>query len=262
MENPKKTKKSELSAVKDPIVFLVKIPNYMEEAFSKGPPGEEIGKLKIYLDKTKKPVFTFNKENQIENSPNEHEFIQDNLTDANMFVLSEEKIPTPDVRTQPAPATGGALAIKGKVTKRCAMKPVMNENYMKWKRGKFEQENTPDMQIIQIDAVVQNFRPRANNDINNKKSKNDEGKNFRADKEQVTEQLFSIFQKHQYYKLPDLVKLTKQPVGYLKEILKEICDFNLSGLHKGTYELKSQYRYYKNWVSRICTRSFVYVNSS
>ena len=245
MEKPKESK-NRLNATKAPAAFLVKLPTYMEEAFFNGPPGQEIGKLKFYLDKSKKPVFTFNKEYQKENNPNEHEFIEDPLTDAKMFIFSEEKIPSSSTHNQPAPITGGDLAIEGKVLKRCAMKPVMNDNYLRWKRRKFEKENIPEKQVIQIDNVVQNFKPRTNTDFNNRKLKKEEGKNFRADKDQVLEQLFSIFQKHQYYKLQDLVSLTKQPVGYLKDILKEICNANISGVHKGTYELKSQFRHYKN----------------
>ena len=58
------------------------------------------------------------------------------------------------------------------------------------------------------------------------------------DKDLIKEQLFSIFQKHQYYNLHDLIKLT---IGYLKEILKEICMSKSAGVHRETYELKLEY---------------------
>ncbi|KAF7486514.1 Hypothetical predicted protein [Marmota monax] len=41
------------------------------------------------------------------------------------------------------------------------------------------------------------------------------------DKQHVLVMLFSVFEKHQYYNLKDLVDITKPPVGYLKDILKE-----------------------------------------
>ena len=37
--------------------------------------------------------------------------------------------------------------------------------------------------------------------------------------------------------------ITKQPVLYLKEILKEIGIQNVKGIHKDTWELKPEYRH-------------------
>ncbi|OWJ99310.1 hypothetical protein Celaphus_00009884, partial [Cervus elaphus hippelaphus] len=63
------------------------------------------------------------------------------------------------------------------------------------------------------------------------KSRKDQGK------------LVSAFEKHQYYNRKDLVDITKQPVLYLKEILKEIGIQNVKGIHKNTWELKPEYRH-------------------
>jgi len=41
------------------------------------------------------------------------------------------------------------------------------------------------------------------------------------------------------------VKGTKQPVAYLKEILNEVCHYNVKNPHKHMWELKSEYRHYK-----------------
>ena len=38
------------------------------------------------------------------------------------------------------------------------------------------------------------------------------GKRIRDDKDVVTNRLYEIFEKHQYYNIQDLVKLTNQPV--------------------------------------------------
>ena len=50
---------------------------------------------------------------------------------------------------------------------------------------------------------------------------------------------------YQYYKINDLVKATKQPVPYLKQILNEICDYNVKNPHRNMWELKAEYRHYK-----------------
>lgn len=57
--------------------------------------------------------------------------------------------------------------------------------------------------------------------------------------------LFAAFEKHQYYNIKDLVKITQQPIVYLKEILTEVCNYNLKNPHKNMWELKPEYRHYK-----------------
>ena len=72
-----------------------------------------------------------------------------------------------------------------------------------------------------------------------------EGKKLREDKEKVMEVLFGLFEKHQYYNIKDLVKETRQPVTHLKEVLKEVCVYNVKAPHKNMWELKPEYRHYK-----------------
>jgi len=42
--------------------------------------------------------------------------------------------------------------------------------------------------------------------------KKEEGKKTRLEKEQVQELLFAAFEKHQYYNVKDLVRITNQPI--------------------------------------------------
>lgn len=56
--------------------------------------------------------------------------------------------------------------------------------------------------------------------------------------------LFNAFEKHQYYNIKDLVTITNQPISYLKEILKEICEYSVKNPHKNTWHLKAEYRHY------------------
>lgn len=81
--------------------------------------------------------------------------------------------------------------------------------------------------------------------IEYRERKKAEGKKARDDKNAVMDMLFNAFEKHQYYNIKDLVKITKQPIGYLKEILKEVCDYNMKNPHKNMWELKKEYRHYK-----------------
>ncbi|CAF89231.1 unnamed protein product, partial [Tetraodon nigroviridis] len=75
------------------------------------------------------------------------------------------------------------------------------------------------------------------------KKKKSEGKMVRAERQAVLDMLFSAFEKHQHYNIKELVDITKQPVTYLKEILKEIGTYNNKGPHKSTWEVKPEYRH-------------------
>lgn len=56
--------------------------------------------------------------------------------------------------------------------------------------------------------------------------------------------LFNAFEKHQFYNIKDLVTLTNQPISYLKEILKEYCEYSVKNPHKNTWHLKPEFRHY------------------
>lgn len=48
--------------------------------------------------------------------------------------------------------------------------------------------------------------------IEYEEKKKAEGKKARDDKDAVMEMIFAAFEKHQYYNIKDLVKITRQPV--------------------------------------------------
>ncbi|XP_063088823.1 general transcription factor IIF subunit 2 isoform X2 [Cavia porcellus] len=140
------------------------------------------------------------------------------------------------------------LSLEGIVVQRAECRPAASENYMRLKRLQIEESSKPVRLSQQLDKVVTtNYKPVANHQYNieYERKKKEDGKRARADKQHVLDMLFSAFEKHQYYNLKDLVDITKQPVGYLKEILKEIGIQNVKGIHKNTWELKPEYRHYQ-----------------
>jgi transcription initiation factor TFIIF subunit beta len=133
----------------------------------------------------------------------------------------------------------------------------------------------PTRTVKQLDRIVQNYKPVSDHkhnvriilrsllafiprsifyystnlfifQIEYEEKKKAEGKKARDDKESVQEMLFSAFEKHQYYNIKDLVIITRQPIVYLKEILKDVCVYNLKNPHKNMWELKPEYRHYKD----------------
>ncbi|KAF5290776.1 hypothetical protein FQA39_LY14619 [Lamprigera yunnana] len=126
-------------------------------------------------------------------------------------------------------------------------RPYADNCYMKLKLESIRKASVPVRQVKHLDRIVQNYKPISDHKINIEytERKKAEGKKARDDKDAVLEMLFAAFEKHQYYNIKDLVKITKQPIIYLKEILNEVCNYNSKNPHKNMWELKPEYRHYK-----------------
>ncbi|XP_016089255.1 general transcription factor IIF subunit 2-like [Sinocyclocheilus grahami] len=189
-------------------VWLVKVPKYLSQQWAKASGRGEVGKLKIGKAQGKTAV---------------------------SFSLNEE-------------LTDYKLALEGMVVQRAECRPAVSESYMKLKKLQIEESTKPLRFSQKLEkAITTNYKPVSNHshNVEYEKRKKEEGKRARADKQKVLEMLFSAFEKHQYYNIRDLVDITKQPVIYLKEILREIGVYNSRGPHKSTWELKPEYRHYE-----------------
>uniref|UniRef100_A0A674I1F6 General transcription factor IIF subunit 2 n=1 Tax=Terrapene triunguis TaxID=2587831 RepID=A0A674I1F6_9SAUR len=200
-------------------MWLVKVPKYLSQQWTKASGRGEVGKLRIAKNQGRTEVsFTLNEDlasiNDIGgkpasvSAPREHPFLLQSVGGQTLTVFTE--------------SSAGKLQI--------------------------EESSKPVRLSQQLDkAVTTNYKPVANHQYNieYEKKKKEDGKRARADKQQVLDMLFSAFEKHQYYNIKDLVDITKQPVIYLKEILREIGIYNVKGTHKNTWELKPEYRHYQ-----------------
>ena len=105
----------------------------------------------------------------------------------------------------------------------------------------------PKRMLIQHDKhVTTSFKPFSihASALAHERAKKAEGKKMRDDKEKVQEIIFALFEKHQYYNIKDLMQETKQPIAYLKEILKEVCNYSVKPPNRNMWELKPEYRHY------------------
>lgn len=137
--------------------------------------------------------------------------------------------------------------MEGRIVQKLETRPLADSQYMKMKIERIKRTCEPMKKVKALDKVVTSFKPISDHkhNIEYGKRKKAEGKKARDDKEAVQNMLFNAFEKHQYYNIKDLVKITRQPIGYLKEILKEVCDYNMKNPHKNMWELKKEYRHYK-----------------
>uniref|UniRef100_A0A4W4FS97 General transcription factor IIF subunit 2 n=1 Tax=Electrophorus electricus TaxID=8005 RepID=A0A4W4FS97_ELEEL len=230
-------------------VWLVKVPKYLSQQWAKAIGRGEVGKLRIGKNQGKAEVsFTLNEElttidsigvkSSMVRAPREHPFTMQS-TPSGEGSLSYLTMAAVDC---------DKIALEGVVVQRAECRPAANENYMRLKRLQIEESSKPHRFSQQLEkAVTTNYKPVANhaNNVDYEKRKKEEGKRARADKQQVLDMLFSAFEKHQYYNIKDLVDITKQPVIYLKEILRDIGIYNVKGTHKNTWELRPEYRHYQ-----------------
>ncbi|KAK7161624.1 hypothetical protein R3I94_004340 [Phoxinus phoxinus] len=226
-------------------VWLVKVPKYLSHQWAKATGRGEVGKLRICKNQGKAEVsFTLNEElttidtigdkPSMVRAPREHPFTLQTVGGQTLAVFTEN--------------SSDKIALEGLVVQRAECRPAVSENYMRLKKLQMEELSKPLRFSQQLEkAVTTNYKPVANhaNNLDYERKKKEEGKRARADKHQVLDMLFSAFEKHQYYNIKDLVDITKQPVTYLKEILRDIGIYNVKGTHKNTWELKPEYRHYQ-----------------
>uniref|UniRef100_A0A3B3C945 General transcription factor IIF subunit 2 n=1 Tax=Oryzias melastigma TaxID=30732 RepID=A0A3B3C945_ORYME len=222
-------------------VWLVKVPKYLSQQWAKATGRGEVGKLRIRNQGKAEVSFTLNEEltiiegieDKTVSAPREHPFTMQSVGGQTLAVFTE--------------SSSDKIALEGVVVQRAECRPAVSESYMKLKRLQIEESSKPSRLSQQLAKPVTNYKPVSNHEYNREyeKKKKEEGKRARADKPQVLDMLFSAFEKHQYYNIKDLVDITKQPVIYLKEILRDIGIYNVKGTHKNTWELKPEYRHYQ-----------------
>uniref|UniRef100_A0A7E4VRZ2 General transcription factor IIF subunit 2 n=1 Tax=Panagrellus redivivus TaxID=6233 RepID=A0A7E4VRZ2_PANRE len=106
----------------------------------------------------------------------------------------------------------------------------------------------PVRMVQKVDKAVVAFKPTNQHaeNVMKEKTKKDQGARVaRASREAVMDMIFQAFEKHQYYKLVDLQAITKQPQNFIREILTDIAVYNTAPPHKSMWELKQEYRNYK-----------------
>ncbi|KAF7278963.1 hypothetical protein GWI33_007772 [Rhynchophorus ferrugineus] len=232
-------------------VWLVKVPKYIANRWEKAPGDMEVGKLKITKQQGQKPQVSLTLSsaiiNQIEaseeNIPKDHRLDVSTVTQQTLGVFSH-MIPT---NTDSVIPETEKLYMEGKIVQKLECRPYADNCYMKLKLDSIRKASVPARKVKQLDKIVHNYKPVSDhkNNIEYMERKKAEGKKARDDKDAVLEMLYAAFEKHQYYNIKDLAKITKQPITYLKDILKEVCNYNLKNPHRNMWELKPEYRHYK-----------------
>lgn len=138
--------------------------------------------------------------------------------------------------------------MEGTIVEKLECRPYADQTYMNMKAKSIKIAALPKRRVEQLDTVVTSFKPISDHkhNIEYERKKKTDGKKSRTDKTAVLDMLFNAFEKHQFYNIKDLVTITNQPISYLKEILKEYCEYSVKNPHKNTWHLKPEYRHYSS----------------
>lgn len=218
-------------------VWLVKIPKYLANSWKVAPDRAELGKLHIPNTDSKEPIkFIRNQKTGPTDLPSEHHLTLRPLDSQRMFILSQTE--------------SEKISFEGDVKQRGELRPTGDTSYMNLKTLSIKEAAKPNRVTQILDKAVASYKPRSAIklalDADLRKKKDESKKMIREDKEIVQGRLFSAFEKQQYYNIKDLVSITNQSIPYLKEILKEICNYCSNGAHKNMWELKPEYRHYRS----------------
>ncbi|GAB0092915.1 General transcription factor IIF subunit 2 [Sergentomyia squamirostris] len=230
-------------------VWLVKVPKYIANKWEKAPGNIDVGKLKISKVPGQKAQVSLTLSDAVINLDPEEKIPKDHRLDVSVVTkqtLGVFSHVVPGKSDEVVPESE-KLFMEGRIVQKLECRPYADNCYMKLKLESIRKASQPVRRVQSLEKIVHNYKPVSDHkhNIEYKERKKTEGKKARDDKNAVQDMLFNAFEKHQYYNIKDLVKITKQPIGYLKEILKEVCDYNMKNPHKNMWELKKEYRHYK-----------------
>lgn len=216
------------------------------------------------VNDTSRPTFSSNaayntNPNDIQPDVYELDMINDNVE--NQIVVAERpKVVDPNSSTEPPNPRARTTVHTGRVRHNCNLRPVMNSAYMKQMKERTRKYNTPNRQIGRIeDAGISGGRGGINmlssgvgvgsgtsfNSLVNTKQKPKKGafeRMARIPKNQLLDQLFSLFREKPRWPVKMLREKTQQPDLYLKETLQEIATLHRSGEHTGLWELSANFK--------------------
>lgn len=235
-------------------VWLVKVPKYLSNIWMENTDASGIvGSLQITNNPQRNEV-VFNLSDALANKedkdqdvkvPRDYKMVLSKV-EQSIGVFSEGS--SASVTEEEEKGDKSQLTIEGVVVQRADCRPVQpNADYLLLKKRTILKSSMSGRKAKQVERVIK-YRPVSDHEMNIKheKKKKEEGKRAREGEDVVKALLFNAFERHQYYNLKDLISITKQPVAYLKCILKEIGRYNTKNPHKNMWELKPEYRHYSN----------------
>ena len=142
-----------------------------------------------------------------------------------------------------------ARSFEALVTKKGKMKAVEDEKHLvkvvKRNKKALYESLTKNETLELPEGTGSSNSIRFGNEISTRRSKQpteDMKLADRLSRTKLREKILEKFEKKEYWKAKDLNKDLRQKDSYLKEVLKEVAEYENSGEHHGCYRIKAQYR--------------------
>ncbi|KAF8218713.1 hypothetical protein L208DRAFT_1449125 [Tricholoma matsutake] len=241
---------------KKPRIVLFLPPN-RDPAEPDGPPPPQQPNRPVFLNTTVYPTSS--------SEPDAYELEMVNDSVENQIVVAERpKDPSLSISMTAAAATTNTRArttiLTGRIKHECNLRPAFSESYRKQMRERHRKYNTPLRQIRMIDdAGIPGGRGGVNRlssgvgvgatgafgDLIKTKPKHAKGqfeRMARMPRNQLLDQIFSLFRDPPRWGIRALRERTQQPEVYLKEVLSEVAFLHRSGEYNGLWELKDNFK--------------------
>ncbi|CDW57264.1 general transcription factor IIF subunit 2 [Trichuris trichiura] len=227
-------------------IWLVKVPKYLSTKWVQSAGRPEIGRIRVVKPQTSggktEVKFCLADDGcnafKTEEIPLEHQFVTSGVSFQAMTAICEDtsncEDPLNDI---------GKLSVVGRIVQKAECRPPPSTNYMKMKKTHIENVSKPEKLIKTMERAEVKFKPSNQGTIVERTKRVE--KNIRLNRDDLRNLLFQAFEKHQYYRLVDLAKITQQPPNYLKDVLCDIAQYNTMPPHRYTWELKPEYRHYQ-----------------
>ena len=227
-------------------VWLVKVPKYLANRLERAQPLQEIGRIRINTKNTESQQILFNISEELAKSNENSEEDKENTEE----IPIEHKLHISLVESQTLSLfthneKSIKISIEGTVERKGEFRPIVSSNYLNLYKERMRRVTEPLRKTKQLDRTVTVFKA-GNHKLLAPKKKVSPIKKFKKDRETVRNMLFELFEKHEFYKIGDLERLTLQPVYYLKEVMREMCIYNIKSPHQYMWQLRPEFRHYSN----------------
>ncbi|KAH6913608.1 transcription initiation factor IIF, beta subunit [Coprinopsis sp. MPI-PUGE-AT-0042] len=173
----------------------------------------------------------------------ELEMVSDNVD--NQIIVAERNL-HPVGHPQAHTSRARTTILTGRIKHEANLRPAFSTLYRKQMRERtYQVQHTPEADCKESRMLSALAAGSAFSDLVKTRPKAAKGtfeRMARMPKNQLLDQLFSLFTEQPRWAIKALREKTQQPEAYLKEVLSEVASLNRSGEHNGLWELKETFK--------------------
>lgn len=216
-------------------VWIARVPKYLGKIIKKHNKQLDVGTLTIERDAASGGArldFDLSSALTATGIPKEYKIEVKDRESNRMYIVHEQE---------------DGMVVDGCVNKECYIRPVMNAEYLKYKKESMDTSvEQGGVKIIDYFSEVRKGEKYGSlreleSLARKRKAMLQEKKRERLDVQDVLDMIFSAYEQRDLWTVKDLADFTGQPVAYIQELVSEICTLNKKD-HRNTYELKPEYR--------------------